>query len=102
MSEPDKAKDAAEIWCDEEGLIGGNARVCGVLGYRAGQAAAQAKAEERVAGLERENARLRQHIADEANRINIAGSAYDRAQAALDEIVTGLKMRARETLAVQP
>jgi hypothetical protein len=36
--------------------------------------------------------------ADEANRVNIAGSAYDRAQAALDEIVAGVKSRARAAL----
>jgi enhancing lycopene biosynthesis protein 2 len=48
--------------------------------------------------LEAENARLRQHIADEANRVNIVGSAYDRAQAALDEIVAGVKSRARNAL----
>lgn len=52
----------------------------------------------RAAFLEAENARLRQHIADEANRVNIAGSAYDRAQAALDEIVAGVKNRARTAL----
>lgn len=49
--------------------------------------------------LRAENARLRQVIADEANRINIEGSAYHKAQLALDEIAVGLKTRARAALA---
>jgi hypothetical protein len=49
--------------------------------------------------LKAENARLRQHIADEANRVNIVGSAYEKAQLALDEIVIGVKQRARAALA---
>ena len=55
----------------------------------------------KVAALQIENARLRQAIADEANRVNIEGSEYHRAQLALDEIVTGLKRRSRAAL-VQP
>jgi hypothetical protein len=62
---------------------------------------ALAAAQAEVAALQIENARLRQAIADEANRINIEGSAYHRAQLALDEIVTGLKVRYRAAL-VQP
>jgi Lar family restriction alleviation protein len=63
--------------------------------------AALAAAQAEVAALQIENARLRQAIADEASRINIEGSAYHRAQLALDEIVTGLKARSRAAL-VQP
>jgi Lar family restriction alleviation protein len=63
---------------------------------RADPALASAQAE--VAALQIENARLRQVIADEANRINIEGSAYHLAQLALNEIVTGLKQRARAAL----
>jgi predicted RNA-binding protein len=56
-------------------------------------------AKNRIEILEAENARLRQAIADEANRINIEGSAYHKAQLALDEIVVGLKQRTRAVLA---
>ncbi len=53
---------------------------------------------ERVKVLEADNARLRQHIADTANRINVAGSHYHQAQQALDAIVTEVKQSARKAL----
>lgn len=62
------------------------------------QAARADKAEAEVARLWAENARLRQHIADEANRFNIVGSDWERAQQALDALVSGVKTRARAAL----
>lgn len=48
--------------------------------------------------LREENTRLRQHIANTANQINIAGSAYDRAVMAMEELVLGVKREARAAL----
>ena len=68
------------------------------------QAAAAVIAADRaglVAEIERlreENTRLRQHIANTANQINIAGSAYDRAVMAMEELVLGVKREARAAL----
>ena len=49
-----------------------------------------------------ENGRLRQHIADEANRFNISGSDWERVQQALDALLVGVKSRARAALGEQP
>ena len=58
---------------------------------------AQKWAEEN-ARLREENTRLRKHIANTANQINIAGSAYDRAVMAMEELVLGVKREARAAL----
>jgi len=51
-----------------------------------------------IAALRAKNARLRAHIAASANNINIAGSAYDEAIAALDRLVAETKSSARAAL----
>lgn len=60
--------------------------------------AAAAVISETIAERDSENARLRQHIADSANRINVAGSAYDDAMKALDRLVRETKRDARVVL----
>jgi hypothetical protein len=51
-----------------------------------------------AADLVEENARLRQALADLANKINIVGSPYDIAQKALDQMVADVKNEARAAL----
>ena len=52
----------------------------------------------RVAELEGNNARLREHIAKIANTINIVGSTYDLAIKALESVVTEVKRSSRAAL----
>lgn len=56
------------------------------------------RAAARIQTLSAENERLREHIARQANTINIVGSPYHKAQEALDEIVLLLKREARAAL----
>jgi phage shock protein A len=49
--------------------------------------------------LAEENARLRQALASIANRINVEGSPWHEAQAALDKVVVSIKSEARAALA---
>ena len=53
---------------------------------------------ERLAAAERERDALREALADIANTINIVGSPYDALHKAIDELVLGVKKRARAAL----
>ena len=55
-------------------------------------------AEARATAAERERDALREALADIANTINIVGSPYDALHKAIDELVLGVKKRARAAL----
>ena len=59
---------------------------------------AEERANGRIEALQADNAKLREALANLANRINIVGSPYDQVQKALDQIVIDTKRAARAAL----